>query len=317
MNHCKILNIEPAGYSEEARAILSGLGELDEREVGNRDELIKILPAYHVLITRLAYHIDRDVIEAGLNLKVIVTPTTGLDHIDLGCAAERGIRVISLKGETQFLESITATAELTWGLILALIRQMPSALDDVRAGKWRRDLFRGIELKEKCLGILGYGRLGKIVARYALAFQMKVFACDIAAQQPIDGIKMVDLPTLLAQSDIITLHLPLDETTVNMVSSEFFSRMKSGSYFINTSRGGLVDEQPLLEALNAGKIAGAAVDVISGETGFDYHDVKSPMIEYAKKNSNLIITPHVGGATWDSMWKTEIFVARKLHDHLQ
>lgn len=304
-----ILNIEPQGYSEEARQILKDIGGLVEREV-SRQELLSIVPDYNVLITRLGHRIDEAVLCAGKRLQVVVTPTTGLDHIDLGCLQKSGIHLIALKGETEFLKTVTATAEHTWGLLLSLIRKIPDSVVDVRNGNWRRDRYRGRELSNKCLGIIGYGRLGKIVAQYGLAFNMQVLVYDPFVGPVNQRIESTDLDALLRRADIVTLHIPLDEKNKSSYDADIFNCMKNGSYFINTSRGALIDENALLEALQSGKLAGAALDVICNEK--QGQGLESPLIDYANKNGNLIITPHVGGATLDSMWKTEVFVAEKL-----
>jgi len=311
MNRPGILNVEPADYSKEARRILQSIGRLDERVV-SRNELKRILPDYEVLITRLSHRIDNEIIQAGSRLRVIASPTTGLDHIDTTYAEQLGIHLINLRGETSFLETITSTAEHTWTLILSLIRNLPSAVADVQNGRWRRDPFRGVELRGKCLGIVGYGRLGKIVARYGLVFGMEVVVYDPVEIILERGVRLVDFKTLLQKADVITLHLPLSTKTENLFDEQSFSLMKSGTYFINTSRGAIVNEQALLKFLRNNHLAGAAVDVIKGETTIQDGLIVSPLINYSRKHQNLIITPHIGGATWDSMRKTEIFVAEKL-----
>ena len=154
-----ILNAEPRGYCEEARAILKGLGQLTEREL-SRAELLAQLPGYDALIVRLAHQIDQEVVDRGKGLKAIVTATTGLDHINVEYAQQKGIAVLSLRGETAFLNTVSATAEHTWALLLALLRRIPAAFASVRAGQWDRDHFRGSELDGKRLGLVGLGRHG-------------------------------------------------------------------------------------------------------------------------------------------------------------
>ena len=163
----RILNAEALGYCDEARVILRELGEVAEGNL-DREELLARLPGYDVLIVRLAHQVDREVIDTGRHLKVIVSATTGLDHIDTSYAASKGIAVLSLRGEAAFLDSIWATAEHTWALLLAVLRRIPQAFASARAGHWDRDLFRGNELAGKRLGIVGLGRVGRKVARYLL-----------------------------------------------------------------------------------------------------------------------------------------------------
>ena len=309
----KILNIEPKDYSEKARVVLKTLGTLFEEEV-RLDELPEKLSGIDVLITRLGFSLDGTILEKADQLKVIISGTTGLDHIDLDYCAKKNITVLSLQGETEFLNSISSTAEHTFGLILALIRKIPFAFDDVKSGGWRRDQFKGYQLQGKRLGIVGYGRLGRQVAKMAKAFQMEVGAFS---EGKIDGEvqSFSTLDELLVWSDILTLHVPLNEQTRNMISKQELSKLSKGAYLINTSRGGLIDEEALLEVLTENQLAGAAVDVVVSE--HKLLNGTSPMVEYAKTHDNLIITPHLGGATFDAMEQVELFMAEKLKKHLE
>ena len=173
----RILNTEPLGYSPEARRLLQELGELVEKEM-SRAELLRRLGAFEVLIVRLAHQVDQEVIEAGGRLKAIVTATTGLDHVNVEFAESHGIKVLSLKGETEFLKSVSATAEHTWALLLGLIRRIVPSSTAASRGQWDRDAFRGHDLDGKRLGIVGLGRIGVKVARYGQAFGMEVGAYD-------------------------------------------------------------------------------------------------------------------------------------------
>jgi D-3-phosphoglycerate dehydrogenase len=317
----KILNIEPDGYCGEAREILKSVGSLCDQTVTDQ-ELLRIIPQYHALITRLGHYISKDIIKTGINLKVIATATTGLDHIDMDAALSAGIKVISLKGEVDFLQTISATAELSIGLILSISRNIPYAFNDVLKGGWSRDVFRGIELKGKTLGIIGYGRLGRMVGGFGLAFGMKVMVYDPLISEVLDNIKKCSFEELLMESDFVSIHVPLNPMTKKMFGQSQFSQMKHSAYLINTSRGDIIDEDAFLHALLNRTIAGAAIDVISGEIDRPYlsqnmkikelNRVCSPLIDYALKNNNLIITPHIGGATIDSMRSTEIFIADKI-----
>jgi D-3-phosphoglycerate dehydrogenase len=317
----RILNIEPDNYNQEARSILNSFATVREEKVSKR-KLLELLPDFDVLIVRLAHNIDREVINSGKDLKAIVTATTGLDHIDTEVTEKRGIVVLSLKDETDFLQSITATAELTWGLLLSLIRRVPYAFNDVLHNNWRRDNFIGRELKGKILGIIGYGRLGRIVASYAKAFRMSVFAYTHNRKDCENyGVEWKDLEELLSVSDVISIHIPLTGETINFLDSVKLALLKPGSILINTSRGELIDEAALIDCLKNGKIAGAALDVLSGEKHYRSGDGSwpecDPLVEYAKIHSNLLLTPHIGGASTDSMHATEIFMAEKLRRYLK
>ena len=188
----RILNAEPCNFSPEAKAILQEIGEVVE-ESCDRNRLLEIVSDFDVLIVRLGHRIDKEVIEKGHQLKAILTATTGLNHIDLTAAAKNDISILSLKGERAFLDTLTATAELTWGLLLALLRKIPSAYNHVLAAGWDRDQYRGRQLKDKVLGIVGFGRLGSIVAEYGRAFQMKVLTTDPYVSDVPHWIKKITL----------------------------------------------------------------------------------------------------------------------------
>lgn len=313
----RILNAEPEGYSEKAKAILKGAGDVVEERL-TRERLIRRLPGFDVLIVRLGIQVDREVMDAGRRLKAIVSATTGLDHIDTEYARGKGVAVLSLKGEREFLKSVRATAEHTWALLLSLIRRVPQAFGSVREGAWDRDRFRGSELFGKRLGLVGLGRIGSMVAGYGLAFGMKVAAYDPLAEEWPDGVERKDsLAALLGVSDVVSLHTNLDEKTRKLIGPAELGAMRPDAILVNTSRGDLVDEDALLSALASGRLMGAALDVVSGERGIGGGKGVPPLVEYARAHDNLLITPHVAGATRESMEKTEIFMARKLSEFLK
>ena len=306
-----ILNLEPEGYSPEARGLLGTLGVVWDGPL-TRDQLIQQIAQYDALIVRLAHHIDKEVIDSGKNLKVISTATTGLNHVDVQYAEEKNVRVLSLKDEKNFLEGIHATAELTWALILSLIRKVSQGAQSVIKGEWDRDSFKGRELHGATLGIVGFGRIGKKVAKYGLAFGMKVITYTKDPFVQVDEVSLVDsLSTLLEKSDIISIHVPLDSTTRMMFMEKEFDSIKRGALLINTSRGEVIDEDSLMEAIQSGYLAGAALDVLNGEAAL-IQKRNSKIIEFARNDDRLIITPHIGGATFESMEKTEIFMATKM-----
>jgi D-3-phosphoglycerate dehydrogenase len=311
----KILNAEPLGYSAEAGALLAELGEVVAKEM-SRSQLLKELDRYDILIVRLANQVDRAVIDAGRRLRVIVTATTGLDHIDMRYAQQRGITVLSLQGETDFLRQVQATAEHTWALLLGLLRNIVPAAIAVRQGNWNRDMFRGRELNGKHLGIVGLGRLGQKVARYGQVFGMNVGAFDPFAQKWIDGVRREPtLADLLKKSDILSLHAPLNTETKGLIGTTELALLPPGAVLVNTSRGQLIDESALIRALTNKHLAGAALDVVAQERENDGRQ-KSPLLDYAGSHDNLLITPHIGGATYESMAKTEVFMALKLKKFL-
>lgn len=306
----RILNAEPLGYSPQALQRLSAVADvtMEDVPVGG---LARRVGDVDALIVRLAHSVDADVLAAGQRLKAVVTATTGLDHIDLSAATAQGVEVLSLRGETAFLRTIRATAEHTWALLLALVRRLPWAFDGVRRGEWQRDDYRGGELSGKRLGILGLGRLGEQVAVYGRAFGMSVAAYDPFRQDWPGGVdRCQSQQQLAAGSDILSIHLPLNAETTGLVDHGTLSALPRGAVVVNTARGPLVDEEALLSLLDAGHLAGAALDVIDGEVTGEPQN--SPLVAAAKTRQNLLLTPHIGGATWESMHRTEDFMADKL-----
>jgi len=311
-----ILNAEPEGYSRKAYEILDTIGIVIEEEC-DREKLLKLIPEIDVLIVRLDHCVDEELFKKADKLKIVVTATTGLNHIDLDAATKYGVTVLSLKGERIFLDSLTATAELTWALLLALVRRLPEAIEHVNQGGWDRDLFKEHQLKEKVLGIVGYGRLGRIVARYGDAFEMRVIATDPFVMKMDSYVEKVEMDDLLSSADVISLHINYDETTHGIMNEEAFRKVKSGAVLINTSRGELIDEKAMLKALDLGVLSGVALDVLSYEANKSISWPKdSEVWKRLSSDLKILITPHIGGATFESMEKTEIFMANKLKKYL-
>ncbi|MEE2904395.1 MAG: NAD(P)-dependent oxidoreductase [Myxococcota bacterium] len=297
-----ILHIEPKQIPSSAKEKLETLGSVDYMWCENQEDLRKALrlKSYHAVFVRLGLAFHAKEFALCPDLRAVITPTTGLDHIDLKLAHKRGVEVLSLRGELEVLEKISSTAELTWTLLLSLVRKLPFAFNSVIDGHWNKWPFEGEELIEKTLGIVGCGRLGRMVARYGLAFGMRVVAYDpdeIARENAPQGVSFLEFSQLLETSDIVSLHVPLNEKTEGFFGRDCFAKMKEGAYFINTARGELTDEQALLEALTR-NIKGAAVDVVRGDSRWDDGVPENhPLVQYAKKHQNLIITPHIGGCS--------------------
>jgi len=276
--------------------------------------LRQALPEADAYLAALEVVLTRELIDSAPRLKAIATSTTGLDHLDLEAAAERGIPVLSLRKDREFLDGVTATAELAWALLLACARRLPSAFSDVCQGHWEREHFVGHQLATKTLGILGCGRLGTILADYGRAFRMKVIGHDKAPVSP-EGIEMVSFDSLLRRSDVLSIHIHLTKETHGLIDRDALGKMKPGSILINTSRGAIIDEPALLEALTNGPLLAAGVDVVTDEWREDM--AEHPLIRHARSRDNLIITPHMGGATHESLEAAYLHTAKKLVQYFQ
>lgn len=304
----KILIAETGDFNPEVIDLLKEAGEVKIESL-KKEDIGNAFRNYDIVWFRLGFTIDENVLDDETKCKIIVTPVTGLDHIDEELCKERGIEVISLRGETDFLKDVRATAELTIGITITLLRNLIPAYNSVLQGKWNRDLYRGNEIFGKTVGIIGMGRLGNIVAEYFNSFGATVYGYDIREDFPENIKRTETIEELIQNSDIVSCHLPYTTETENMIGEREFSRFKKEAIFVNTSRGGIVDEIALINALKSGTIAGAALDVIKNESEVN---PGNPLIDYANKSSNLLIFPHLGGNTYESFEKTEKFLAEKL-----
>lgn len=324
LSKLKILNCEPDGIDARARAVLESVGDVVFKNL-SREALLNEIPSYDGLVLRLGHSIDAEVLGRAQRLKFVATPVTGIDHVDVAEAKKRGIAVISLRGDVEFLKGVTATAEHAFGLLIALARRTPSACADVLRGRWRREEFRGRELSGMTLGIVGLGRLGGMMAGYARAFSMEPIAYDpyvTDAEFKSRGARRADLETTLKAADAVTVHVPLSDETRGFLGGREFALMKTGAFFINTSRGEVVDETALLDHLRNGHLGGAALDVLSGENAGRVSRNESwmeghPLISYAREHDNLLITPHIGGMTAESLAKAEVRLAGLVADFLR
>jgi D-3-phosphoglycerate dehydrogenase / 2-oxoglutarate reductase len=248
-----------------------------------REETLAAIADADALIIRSATKADDALIAAATKLKVIARAGVGVDNVDLEAASAQGIAVMNTPaGNT------VATAELAFGLMLALARHIPQAYDSMQAGKWDRKSFMGTELRGKTLGIIGFGRIGRAIAKRAAAFEMTVIAYDPYVTAA-DGVELVDLPTLYGQADYITLHSLVNDQTYHMINAESLAQMKCGVRIVNAARGALIDEAALAEAIQSGQVAGAALDVYEEEPPPAGH----PLIGLA----GVIDTPHLGAST--------------------
>jgi D-3-phosphoglycerate dehydrogenase len=277
---------------------------------GTREQLLAAIVDCDAYMATVRLQVDRAVIDGAPRLKLVATYSTGTDHLDLPALAARGVAVLSLKDDREILDQVTSTAELAFGLMLTCARHLPLCFEATRAGRWERHKLAGRQLSGKTLGIIGCGRLGTMMAGYGRAFRMRVLATDPHVNAFPDGVSAVALPTLLAESDFVSLHVHLTAETKNLLGARELAQMKPGACLINTSRGGLVDEAALIAEMRGGRIAAAGLDVIDGEWRED--KVNHPLIAYSRENPRLYITPHVGGTSPDAVRLTARHMFRKV-----
>jgi D-3-phosphoglycerate dehydrogenase / 2-oxoglutarate reductase len=304
----RILNTLDLSGSPEAVDVLNSVGELTSLPA-ERDIVLDRISEFDAYLASASVRIDKEFIDAASKLKVIGSPSTGTDHMDLSVISAANIEVYDIAKEFELINSFSATAELGFGLILSLVRKIPQASNEALKGVWAREEYTGFQLLGKTLGILGLGRLGKISARIGLGFNMRVIAHDIEDVSH-DKVEMVDFETLIQDADILTIHVHLNESTRELINTQVFEKMKSSAILINTSRGAVIDENALLVALKNSQISAAGLDVIHGEWLEDI--LSHPLIRYANKNDNLLIVPHIGGATTESIYGARVFMAKKI-----
>ncbi|MEQ6123449.1 2-hydroxyacid dehydrogenase [Pseudotenacibaculum sp. MALMAid0570] len=318
----RILHLEPYNYSKEKLSSLRKDCFLQEENFKIQEELQLHLKNYQydVIFTRLGLSLDKQILSLQRELKYVVTPTTGLNHIDLNYCNDNKIKVVSLKGEIEFLTTVKSTAEHTWALLLTLIRNIPVAFQQVKNDIWERHQLMADELDGKTIGIIGYGRLGKIIARYAKAFDMSVLVNDTREieDEVKEGEKNVSLEVLLRNSDIICLMITYEERNINFLDYSKIQMMKDQVILINTSRGEMVNEDALIQALKSKKISGVATDVLKNDSIWNGKlPIVPEIIKYAKKNDNVIITPHMGGYGKVSIKKTRDFITDKFLNQIE
>lgn len=256
----------------------------------SKEQLLAIIPEYDALIVRSGTQVTADVLAAGERLRVVGRAGVGVDNIDVKAATMRGVVVMNTPGANSI-----ATAELTLGLMLAVSRNIPQSHASLKAGEWRRSDFVGYQLHHKTLGIVGFGRVGKLVAERARAFGMEVLAFDPTTLEETArdlGVLLVEMDELLAQSDYITLHAALNPTTTKLINPTTITQMKDGVTLINAARGKLMDEAAVAEGLKSGKIKAVAVDVYSAEPPPADH----PLLGLP----NVVHVPHLGASTYEA-----------------
>lgn len=268
--------------------------------------------AIAVLDASMRVKITNDMVSAASRLRIISCATTGSDHIAREVLDARSIPVRTLKEDPDFLLNLTPAAELSWLLLMACARRLAPALRHVLDGNWQRELYPGMMLNGRRLGLIGCGRIGGWMSRYGRAFGMDVVGYDPLLATLPESIRAASMDEVLSTSDFISIHVHLGPETEGMVTRECFARMKRGAVFINTSRGALVDEAAMLDALKSGQLGAAGVDVLNGEPDIDQH----PLLAYARTHDNLLITPHCGGFSPDAVRKVCVLAAGKIRQCL-
>lgn len=292
---CDVLNPEAMeelqSVSEFEVTIKTGMDE---------PELIKTIPGFHAAVVRSATKIRKNAIQAADTLEIIVRAGIGLDNIDVADAKAKGITVANTPSATTI-----SVAEHTFGLMLGAVRNHGRGNCSMKEHKWEKKVLGGTELYGKTLGIIGSGRIGLAVAERALAFGMKVIAFDIVPIKTDLDVRQVPLDELLAEADVFSLHLPKTEKTAHMISDNEFGKMKDGVILVNAARGGVVDEEALLRALELGKVRAAAIDVFEKEPPENFKLIDHP---------SVTATPHIGAAAKEGQKRAGMEVVRILKE---
>lgn len=297
----KVLISDP--IAKEGIEILKNAGiEAVEKTGLSPEELAKVIPGFDGIIVRSATKVTKEVIEAGKDLKVIGRAGIGLDNIDRETAKTKNIKVVNTPTATSI-----SVAELALGMMFGAARMVPQATASTKAGKWEKKKFKGFELYGKKLGIIGIGRIGTELAKRAKALGMEVMAYDPYVKTH-EHAKIVDLDTLLKESDYISLHIPKTKETAHILNKTAFDKMKEGIVIINCARGGVVDEDSLYDAITSGKVRVAAMDVYE--------------VEPAKEHKlfgleQVIVTPHIGAQTAEGQKRAGTQIAELVRDALK
>ena len=303
----KILCLTPIKHLDEVFEYLESFGRVDYLPDSSANvirDTISILN-YDVIFcnpNKQNYKLDEYILKHFNG--TILTASTGLNHIDIDYCNEKGIKVMSHKEDMELLNELPSTSELAFGLMCSMLRNIPSGFNDVKNGGWDYDKFMGHQLRGKIIGLIGYGRLGKMMKTFCDAFGMTVKIHD-----PYEGYDDLDL--ILRESDVISLHVHANDETRHMINKKMLVKMKNNSYIVNTSRGEIVNEHDIVEALRSGKLKGYATDVIEDEYG---NRENSLILNGIKEGLNILVTPHVGGMTWEGQQKAYKWSISKLKE---
>ena len=289
------------GLDARGQSILRSAARVDDKTGLSADDLLKAIPDYDVMIVRGRTKVTGSVMDAATRLKVIGRAGVGVDNIDLESAKKHNITVVNAP-----LSTSLAVAELTFALLLALAREIPRADESMKQGQWLKKELEGVELNGKTLGLIGFGRIGMEVGKRASAFGMNVIAYDpLISEDDIEerGAEPVSIQELFSWSDFISLHLPLNVQTRDFIGPLAFSQMRDGVRIVCAARGGIIDEAALLDALNRGKVAGAALDVFEKEP---------PGLTEIVSHPRVIATPHIGAQTAEAQSRASEDIANEV-----
>jgi D-3-phosphoglycerate dehydrogenase len=302
-------------FADSARRLLEPAGDVVEfARFHDR------LPEADAIVVGLELRLDAGLLARAERLRVIATRTSQLRHLDREAAASRGIDVLFIEPDAPTLQATASTAEETIALLLALVRNLPWAFDALKEERWERARYGGSELRGKTLGLVGFGRLGRMVAHYAQAFGMTVLAHDpyvADAEIGEHGVEPLPLDEVLRRSEVLSLHCTWSDETFGLIGERELARLPPGALLVNTARGEITDEAALLAALESGALGGAAVDTLAGEAPDGAHLVGNPLVAYARAHENLIVLPHLGGATREATERTQQYICGKLVRWLQ
>ena len=302
----RLVILEKDTYTEQLQSALEKHFHVLMVDSSVRQGTIDAISEYQptAMFVGLGLMIDEPILTASDKLRWVVSPTTGLDHIDLNQANRLNVKVLTLRDLTNEISAVSSTAELSWGLVLALARRLTAAHQSVTEGIWNRTRFEGIELRGKTMGVVGLGRLGTYVAQYALGFGMRVLAVDTRSDTAFHAVECVGLNEMVCQSHVISLHVPFMPDTKHLVDRSLLEQMQPGTLLVNTSRGQIVDEAAVAEAIRGGALGGYGADVLSGETAWDSRVGTNPLTPLIDEGFNVIITPHIGGYTTEAIQHT-------------
>jgi D-3-phosphoglycerate dehydrogenase / 2-oxoglutarate reductase len=278
---------------------------VDVRDIKEEEALVRAVPGYHAVVVRSNVRVSARALEAGSALQVVGRAGIGVDNIDVAAATRLGVAVVNAPGG-----NIVTTGEHAIALLMSLARRIPQATASVKAGRWEKKKFMGRELRGKTLGILGVGRVGSVVAEIALGLRMRVLASDpyLTVERAVRlGVELASFDALLAEADFLTIHTPLTPETRGLLGREALAKVKPGVFIVNCARGGIVDEEALLESIEAGRVAGAALDVF---------EVEPPPAKPLYQREEVVLTPHLGASTIEAQAGVAVEVAENIVSYL-